>query len=167
MRKLRTYDFISQTTANEHPSIPSPFRWPALTTLPTLATFQLGWRRLCHVLCPSCLVKHVLTHASLSIEYRFQVTRVAPSTLQVRSKGRPFLPPPCLASSLLPFLLRPLCLASSFLSCLTPPPCLASSSSSALPRFLPPSLPPFPSFTSPPSRRFESSCKASTYAIFI
>ena len=44
-----------------------------------------------------------------------------------------FLPPPCLPSSFLPFLLRPVCLASPFLSCPT---------SSALPCFHPPSLPP-------------------------
>ena len=69
----------------------------------------------------------------LLIEYRFQDTRVAPSTLQLRSKDRPSLPPPCHAPSLLLFLVSPVCLASSFLPCLT---------SSAMPRFLPPSLPP-------------------------
>ena len=80
----------------------------------------------------------------LLIEYRFQVTRVAPSTLQLRSKDRPSLPPPCLAPSLLLFLVSPLCLASSFLPCLT---------SSAMPRFLPPSLPPPRPFSiSPPDR---------------
>ena len=85
------------------------------------------------VLLPSCLVKHGLTDAPLLVEYRFQVTRVAPSTLQLRSKGRRSLPRPCLASS-----------APSLPSC-------------SLPRFLHhASLPSFhsprPSSISPPGR---------------
>ena len=69
---------------------------------------------------------------------------VAPSILQLRSKGQPCLPSPCLASFLLTFLLCPLWLASSFLPCLT---------SSALARFLLPSLPrPLPSSISPQGR---------------
>ena len=65
-----------------------------------------------------------------------------------------FLPPPRLASYVLPFLVRPICLASSFLPCLT---------SSALSRFHPPCLLPHRSSSiSPPSRRFGLSCKASS-----
>ena len=111
---------FSQTTPDEHPPTPPPSWWPALFTLPTLAKFQLVWRRLCGVvLFASCLVKYGFTDAPLWIEYCFQVTRVAPSTLHLRSRGRPSLPPPCVASSFLPLLLRPRCLASSFLHCLT------------------------------------------------
>ena len=41
---------------------PSPSRWPAFVTLPTLAKLPLVWRRLCHVvLFPSCLTEHTLT----------------------------------------------------------------------------------------------------------
>ena len=40
---------------------------------------------------------------TLSTEHRFQVTRVALSTLQLRSPGGPFLPLPRLASRLLVF----------------------------------------------------------------
>ena len=139
LRKLRTYDFVFQTTPDAYPETQPPCRWPALITLPTLVMFHLVWRRLCEivVLFPSCRVKHGLTETSLIIEYRFQVTRVAPSTLQPRSKGRPSRPPPYLASPLLPFLLRPLCRAPSFL------PCLASS----IP--VPPTIKPFPIDPSP------------------
>ena len=125
------------TMPGEHPPTPPPSRWPALIILPTLPKFQLVWRRLCDVLFPSCLVKHDLADAALLIEYRFQVTRIAPSTLQLRSRGRLSLPPPCLSS--LPLLLRPLCLTSSFLSASLSPPCLASS------------LLPFPSILNLPS----------------
>ena len=107
--------FFSQTMPDEHPPTLPPSRWPALITLPTLAKFQLVWRRLCDVvLLPSCLVKHSLTDASLLIEYRFQVPRVAPSTLQLRSRGRPSLPfsalslLPSLSSALPRFLILPL-----------------------------------------------------------
>ena len=69
---------------DEHPPTPAPIRWPDLITLPTLVKFQLVWRRLCDVvLFPACLVKHGLTGAPLLIQNRFQVTRVAPSTLQL------------------------------------------------------------------------------------
>ena len=40
---------ISQTTPDEHPPTPQPNRWPALTTLPNVASFQLVWRRVCDV----------------------------------------------------------------------------------------------------------------------
>ena len=56
----------------------------SLITLPTLAKFQLVWRRLCDVLFPSCFVKHGLTDAPLLIENHFDVTQVAPSALQLR-----------------------------------------------------------------------------------
>ena len=36
---------ISQTTPDEHPPTPPSCRWPAVITLPTLAKFQLVWRR--------------------------------------------------------------------------------------------------------------------------
>ena len=88
---------------------------PALITLFTLSKFQLVWRRLCDiVLFPSCLVKHGLTDPPVLIKYRFEVTRVAPSTLQLRSKGRPSLPfsalslLPSLSSALPRFLILPL-----------------------------------------------------------
>ena len=38
---------FSQTTPDEHPPTRSPCRWSALITPPTLAKFQLVWRRLC------------------------------------------------------------------------------------------------------------------------
>ena len=92
--------FSPQTMPDEHLLTSPPSRWPTLITLPTLAKFQLFWRCLCDVmLFPSCRTKSGLTDAPLSIEFRFQVTRLAPSTLQLRSRGRPSLPPPCLASS--------------------------------------------------------------------
>ena len=94
---------LSQTTPDEHPPAPQPCQWPALITLSTLVKFQLVWRRLRDVvLFLSCLVKHGLTHAPLLREYRFQVTRVAPSTLQLRSKGRPALLPSNFPSSFIP-----------------------------------------------------------------
>ena len=53
---------FSQTTPDEPPPAPPPCRRPALITLPTLAKFQLVWRRLCDVvLFPSCLVEPTLT----------------------------------------------------------------------------------------------------------
>ena len=130
------------TTPDERPLTPPPCRWPALITLPTLSKFQLVWRHLCDVvLFPSCLVKHGPTDASLLIEYRFKSLELHPLLFSFVRRAEPlFLAPPCFASSLLLFLVRPLCLASSFLPCLT---------SSALTRFLPPSLPPpRPSFIS-------------------
>ena len=103
---------IFQTTPDQHPQTPPPCRLPTLITIPTLAKVQLDRRRVGDVvLLPSCLVKHRLIDAPLLIIYRFQVTRVSPSTLALRSNGRP---------SLL---------------------------SSALPRFLPPSL--HPSYSLP------------------
>ena len=79
---------------------------------------------------------------------RDRVTRVAPSIYSSASFEEANL-----CSSLLPFLFRSLCLASSFLPCLT---------SSALPRFLPPSLrSPRPSSHLP--SRFGSRCKASSW----
>ena len=123
---------FSQTTPAEHPPTPPPCLWPALITLPTSPSFR-SFGAASDVLLPSCLVKHGLTDAPLLVEYRFQVTRVAPSTLQLRSKGRRSLPRPCLASS-----------APSLPSC-------------SLPRFLHhASLPSFhsprPSSISPPGR---------------
>ena len=42
-----------------HPPTPQPSRWPALTTLPVFAKFQLVWRRLCEaVRLSSSLVGH-------------------------------------------------------------------------------------------------------------
>ena len=52
---------FSQTAPDEHPPMPPPCRWPAVTTSPTLAKFQLVWRRFCDVVVfPSCL-EHTLT----------------------------------------------------------------------------------------------------------
>ena len=49
---------IYQTTADEHPPTPPRCRWPVLITSPTLARFQIVWRRLCDVVCcfapPAC-----------------------------------------------------------------------------------------------------------------
>ena len=39
--------------SSSHPPTPTPSRWPALTTLPPLAKFQLVWRRLCEALLSS------------------------------------------------------------------------------------------------------------------
>lgn len=80
--------------------------------------------RLCDfVLFPSILVKHSLNDAALSIENRFHVPRVVPSTVHRRSRGRPpFLSPK--TDSLLPSIPSP-------------------SSSSSQPRFVFPSLPHF------------------------
>ena len=61
---------ISQTTPDEHPPTPPPCRWPALITSPTLAKFQLVWRRLCDVLFRSCLVEHTLTAVCALPEYQ-------------------------------------------------------------------------------------------------
>ena len=54
---------ISQTTPDEHPPTPPPCRWPLLITLPTLAKFQLVWRRLCDVVLfrSSCLLGYTLS----------------------------------------------------------------------------------------------------------
>ena len=123
----------SRTMPDEDPPMPRPSRWPALIALPTLVNFQLVWRRLDDVVpCTSCLVKYGLTDAPLLIKYRFQAARVAPNTLQLRSRGRPSLcsalprvrSPSLLHSSalsrvLLPFLpnfLRPASLSPSFSS---------------------------------------------------
>ena len=48
---------------DDHPPTPLPCRWPALVTLPTLANFQLVWRRLGDVVLfrSSCLFDHTLT----------------------------------------------------------------------------------------------------------
>ena len=73
LRKLRTYDDAdSQTMPVEHPPTPPPCRWPALITLPTLARFQLVWRRPCDVmLFPfSCLVEHTLTAVCVQPEFQ-------------------------------------------------------------------------------------------------
>ena len=40
---------ISRTRHDEHPPTAPSCQWPALITLPTLAKFQLVWRRLCDV----------------------------------------------------------------------------------------------------------------------
>ena len=73
--------------------------------LPTLAKSLLVWHRLCDVLLfPPCLVKYGLTDAPLLMEYRFQATRVAPSTLELRSQGRPSLRSSTLPRFLLPSL---------------------------------------------------------------
>ena len=62
---------LSQTTLDEHSPTPPPCRWLALFTLPTLAKFQLVWRRICDVvLFPSCLVEHTLTAVCVLPEYR-------------------------------------------------------------------------------------------------
>ena len=107
---------------DEQPPRPLPSQSPALIALPTLAKFHVVWRRLFDVvLLPSCLIEHGLSDAPLLIEYRFQLIRVAPSTLQLRSKGRPSLRSSTFPRFLLPSL----------------PP------SSSLPRFLHPSLPHF------------------------
>ena len=62
----------SQRTPDEHPPPPPPCRWPDLITLPTLAKFQLVWRRLCHVvLFPfSYLVEHTLTVVCVLPKYQ-------------------------------------------------------------------------------------------------
>ena len=83
------------------------------------------------VLLPSCPVNHGLTDATLLVEYRFRVTRVAPSLLKLRSRSGPSL-----HSSALPRVL---------------PRCLPLSS--ALSRFLLPTLPHLlhPGLSDPPS----------------
>ena len=66
-QKLPTYVFFPQTMLDEHPPTPPPSRWLfiALITLPTLAKFQLVWRRFCDVvLFSSCLVEHTLFWAA-------------------------------------------------------------------------------------------------------
>ena len=61
---------FSHTTPDEHPPRPPPCRWPALTTLPTLAKFQLVWRRLCDLLFrSSCLFEHTLADICVLPEY--------------------------------------------------------------------------------------------------
>ena len=115
---------FSQTMPDEHPPTPPLSRWPALITLPTPAKFQLVWRRLCAVvLFPFCLVKHGLTDAPLCIEYRFQDTRDAPSTLQLRSRGGPSLLYSALSRVLppsLPPIVRSVSLPPSFPASLPP-----------------------------------------------
>ena len=61
---------LSHTTPDEQPPTPPPCRWPALITLPTLAKFQLVWRRLYDVLFPSCLVEHTLSSVCVLPEYQ-------------------------------------------------------------------------------------------------
>ena len=63
---------FSQTTPDEHPPTPPPCRWPSIITLPTLAKFQLVWRRLCEALLSSsslALQKHpyLLSRLSLNV----------------------------------------------------------------------------------------------------
>ena len=56
---------------DEQPPTPSPRRWPALITLPTLAKFHLVWRRICDVvLFLSCLFERTLSAVCLLPEYR-------------------------------------------------------------------------------------------------
>ena len=55
---------------DEHPPTPTPSRWPALITFPTLAKFHLVWRRLCDVPFPSCLFEHTLTAVCVLPEYQ-------------------------------------------------------------------------------------------------
>ena len=54
---------ISQTTPDEHPRTPPPWRWPTFITFPTLTTFRLVSRRLCNAVLfrSSCLFEHTLT----------------------------------------------------------------------------------------------------------
>ena len=62
---------FSRTTPDGHPPMPPPCRWPALITLPTLAKFELVWRRRCDVaLFPSCLVEHIFTAGCVLLEYQ-------------------------------------------------------------------------------------------------
>ena len=50
---------------------PSPSRWPARTTLPTLAKSQLRWHHLCDVvLLPSRLVEYALTAICVLLSQR-------------------------------------------------------------------------------------------------
>ena len=58
---------ISETMPDEHPPTPPLCRWPVLITLPTLAKFQLVWRRLCDVLLfrSSCSFERTLLRPSV------------------------------------------------------------------------------------------------------
>ena len=62
---------IPPSLSPSHPPTPPPCRWPSLITLPTLAKFQLVWRRLCDVeLFCSCLFEHTLTAVCTLPEYQ-------------------------------------------------------------------------------------------------
>ena len=51
--------------SSSHPPTPPSNRWPALTTLPPLAKFQLVWRRLCEALLSSFSLSLVRNICSL------------------------------------------------------------------------------------------------------
>ena len=64
---------ISRTRHDEHPPTAPSCQWPALITLPTLAKFQLVWRRLCDAVLfrsSSCLFEHTLTAVCILSEYQ-------------------------------------------------------------------------------------------------
>ena len=71
---------FSQTAPDEHPPMPPPCRWPAVTTSPTLAKFQLVWRRFCDVVVfPSSLIRHSLTTVSSINFFRSLASKGFPS----------------------------------------------------------------------------------------
>ena len=63
---------VSEMTPDEQPPTSPRCRWPALIIFPTLAKFQLVWRRLCDVVLfrSSCLFEHTLTAVCALPEYR-------------------------------------------------------------------------------------------------
>ena len=141
-----------------------PSRWPALINLPPSPSLSSFGAACVIYYCASSTLRPSVCYPSIILVVNIICTRTFCDHLKAPffwtrlvsfwsqagfygpnaaplSKGQPTLPPPCLASSFLPFLLRPICLASCFLPCLI---------SSTLPRFHPPSLPPHcPSSISP------------------
>ena len=65
LRNVRTYEVISQTTPDEHPSTTPPCQWTALITLSTPTKGPLVRRRLCDdvLFRSSCRFQHTLCAA--------------------------------------------------------------------------------------------------------
>ena len=164
--KLRTYDFFPlkrclTNTPRRH-RLPDGQLSSPYPPSPSFSSF-VATSVMCYFLLPRQTRPYrcsSITRVSFSSH-----SELYPLTIQLRSRGRHSLRHASLPPSFPSSLVLSTSLPPSFPVSL-PPPCLVSS---ALPRFLSPSLPPpCPSSISPPSRRFGSSCKASSwYVIFL
>ena len=96
--KLRSTMWFSQTTPDEHPLTPPPYRWPALDTLRTITKFQLVWHHLCDVglFRSSCLFERTLTAVCALPEYRSGRNYNAGALRRCECPPRPYSFPVCL-----------------------------------------------------------------------
>ena len=70
-RRKHQTNFVFSNDARRTPQTPPSCRWPALIIVPSLAKFQLVWRRLGDVLFRSCCVlKNTLTTVCALSEYQ-------------------------------------------------------------------------------------------------